>query len=80
MILTKLPTPEVVLLSLELQVMDLPTLYVHLDFLTLKARYYYFHFKSDTSKLTSIENKTAVKDSIIRTGTSVYLTRNTHSF
>lgn len=59
---------------------DLPTLYVHLDFLTLKARYYYFHFKSDTSKLSSRENKTAVKDSIVRIGTSVYLTWNTHSF
>lgn len=53
---------------------------VFLDFLTLKARYYYFHFKNDTLKLRSRENKTAVKDSIVRIGTSVYLTRNTHSF
>lgn len=73
MVLTKLPTPEA-LLSLELQVINLPTLYVLLDFLTLKARYYYFHFKYDTSKLSSRENKTAVKDSIVSIGTLVYLT------
>lgn len=53
---------------------------VFLDFLTLKARYYYFHFKYDTAKLRPRENKTAVKESIVRIGTSVYLTRNTHSF
>lgn len=45
--------------SLELQVINFPILYVPLDFFDSEDRYYYFHFKYDTLKLSSRENKTA---------------------
>lgn len=67
MVLTELSIPEAVLLSLELQVINLPNRYMLLDFLSLKGGYYHFHFKYDNNlKLNSRENKTAVKDSTVR--------------
>lgn len=56
-VLTELPTPEAVLLSTELWVINFPILYVLLDFFRpRKTGNHYFHFKYETLKLSSRED------------------------